>query len=90
MSVSAVHDARASSPQGFSMVVNGTEAAKRAHLEKGIQKLAAALGQLEGRVSRYARDVGDQKAHIRENKGDMDHIEKIAARESAETKTPRY
>lgn len=84
MSVSAVPEARASSGRKSAVVINRTEEEERAHLEAVIQKLVVALRQFQGRVSRYARDVRDQRAHIWENKTDMDHIEKIAARESAD------
>jgi DNA helicase II / ATP-dependent DNA helicase PcrA len=63
---------------------NRTESEERRHLEQVKHRLGIALRQLERRVSRYARDVRDQKTHMWEHKSDMDHIEKISARESAD------
>ncbi len=65
-------------------MIHRTETEERAHLEEVKETIATALDQLKGRVSRYAHDVREQKSYIWENKGDMDHIEKISARESAE------
>jgi DNA helicase-2/ATP-dependent DNA helicase PcrA len=65
-------------------MINATETEERAHLEEVKRKLAIAIEHVGRRATRYARDARDQKAHIWENKADMDHVEKASARESAE------
>ncbi|MBI5640319.1 MAG: AAA family ATPase [Nitrospirae bacterium] len=63
---------------------NSTESAEKAHLEQVKRKLNEALERLGGRVRRYAADIQVQKIYMSEHRGEMDHIEKVSARSSAE------
>ncbi len=65
-------------------MINETHADERRHLEDVKSRIAAVLAVLDGRVNHYAQDAREQKKYIWENKGDMDHVEKISARESAQ------
>jgi DNA helicase-2/ATP-dependent DNA helicase PcrA len=64
-------------------MINPTESAEKAYLETVKQKLAGALEDLGGRVRRYAQEIQEQKAYLWEHKADMDHVEKVSARQSA-------
>jgi len=63
---------------------NSTESAEKAHLELVKRKLSAALERLGGRVQRYAEDSRAQKVYMAEHRAEMDHVEKVSARSSAE------
>ncbi|MDZ7809539.1 MAG: hypothetical protein U5L11_04475 [Arhodomonas sp.] len=47
-------------------------------------RLQAHLEETEARLRRYSRDIQDQKTYLWESRDEMDHIEKISARESIE------
>ncbi|MFN2353441.1 MAG: 3'-5' exonuclease [Desulfopila sp.] len=64
-------------------MINRTENEERAYLEAIKEKLGGALAILDGRVRQYAQNVRDQKNYLWEHRADMDHVEKISARESA-------
>ncbi|MBW6485642.1 MAG: AAA family ATPase [Syntrophobacterales bacterium] len=64
-------------------MINPSESAEKAYLESVKRKLADALEELGGRVRRYAQEIQEQKAYLWEHKADMDHVEKVSARQSA-------
>ncbi len=63
---------------------NRTQEDEKQFLEEIKAKLSVELKHMSGRVSRYAQDVREQKQYMWDSKGDMDHVEKISARESAD------
>lgn len=58
------------------------EAEERARLDDVQRRLRGAIEATETRISAYARDIEEQKTYLSENRDEMDHIEKIASRES--------
>lgn len=54
------------------------------HLEDVRERLEANLKETERRLQRYARDIQEQKAYLSGHRDEMDHIEKIASRQSME------
>ncbi len=61
---------------------NPAETAEKEHLEWVGQRLRAALREIDLRVSRYATEVQEQTAFTSEHRDEMDHVEKVAARQS--------
>ncbi|MDR9437407.1 MAG: AAA family ATPase [Thiohalophilus sp.] len=59
-----------------------TEADEKAHLEEIKTKLRRALADIDARVQRYAEEIQTQKEYSWEHRAEMDHVEKIANRES--------
>ncbi|MBE0532251.1 MAG: ATP-binding domain-containing protein [Rhodospirillales bacterium] len=66
------------------VTINRTEVEERAYLEDVKEVLRDALHQIDARVRRYAQEVQEQKAYSWEHRADMDHVEKIATRQSIE------
>lgn len=60
------------------------EVEEQAHLADLEARLRAALREADARLNDYAYDIQDQKRYLWEARSDMDHIEKISARESIE------
>ncbi|MDZ7787011.1 MAG: AAA family ATPase [Halofilum sp. (in: g-proteobacteria)] len=58
------------------------EAEEQARLADVHARLARAIEATEARIADYARDIEQQKTYLSENRDEMDHIEKIASRES--------
>ena len=58
------------------------EVEERMRLEAVKARLRHTLRGIDVRLDEVASDVQDQKAHLWENRADLDHVEKIAARES--------
>ncbi|MDZ7663367.1 MAG: AAA family ATPase [Thiohalophilus sp.] len=59
-----------------------TEADEQAHLEEVKTRLHRALADIDARVQRYAEEIQTQKEYSWEHRAEMDHVEKIANRES--------
>lgn len=64
------------------VTINRTEAEERAHLEEVKARLRGALDETDARLSRYAQEIQEQKDYSWEHRADMDHVEKIATRQS--------
>lgn len=62
--------------------MSAAEAEERARLSDVHARLAQALKATDARLQHYARDIEEQKTYLSENRDEMDHIEKIASRES--------
>lgn len=58
------------------------EAEERARLADVQKRLRRAIEATEARLEHYARDIEEQKTYLSENRDEMDHVEKIASRES--------
>lgn len=58
------------------------EAEERARLDDVQARLRCAIEATETRLGDYVQDIEDQKRYLSENRDEMDHIEKIASRES--------
>lgn len=63
---------------------NPSEAEERQYLEEIKGRLDRALERIDARVRGYADDVQEQKTYAWESRADMDHAEKVSARESIE------
>nr|MBS0021314.1 AAA family ATPase [Gammaproteobacteria bacterium] len=63
-------------------MINPTEAEEHHRLEAVQASLRDALDEIDARVSRYANDVQEQKNYSWEHRAEMDHVEKIATRQS--------
>ncbi|MFN2332455.1 MAG: helicase, partial [Halomonas sp.] len=59
-------------------------AAERRHLDHTLVRIEANLDELDQRLKAYAQEIQSQKEYLWSNRDEMDHIEKIAARESIE------
>ncbi|MFC2990463.1 HelD family protein [Halomonas tibetensis] len=59
-------------------------AAERRHLDHTLERIEANLDELDQRLKAYAQEIQSQKEYLWSNRDEMDHIEKIAARESIE------
>lgn len=70
------------SPAGESHPDPETE--ERDRLEIVHDGIARTLGQIEIRLAHYASDIKAQKSYMWDSRAEMDHIEKIAARQSIE------
>ena len=67
--------------------IHPTEADERSYLETVKEKLRDGLAALDDRVRRYADEIQAQKEYMWESRTDMDHAEKVSARQTAhETK----
>ncbi len=64
-------------------MINRTEADERDYLKRIRQKLGEALSRLDDRVRRYAQEARAEKAYLWESRSDMDHAEKVSARQAA-------
>lgn len=60
------------------------EGEERARLRFVLQRLQVAVQDLDGRLSRYARDIQQEKTYLWESRADMDHVEKIFTRQTIE------
>ena len=56
---------------------------EQARLARVTARLQAAIDEASARLRDYARDLEEQKAHMWDHRDEMDHIEKIAARDIA-------
>ena len=57
---------------------------EQAHLARVHQRLQRNLQSIDTRLQDYAREIQEQKSYLWEARDEMDHIEKIAQRESIE------
>ena len=64
--------------------MTSSEAEERARLETVKTRIQHALQDSEARLHDYARDIEAQKHYLWDSRADMDHIEKISARQSIE------
>ncbi|RZU98309.1 HelD family protein [Spiribacter vilamensis] len=60
------------------------ERAEQAYLTEVQNRIEKALQGVDQRLNDYAQDVQDQKEHLWSSRDEMDHVEKIAARQSIE------
>ncbi|MFP4616028.1 MAG: HelD family protein [Thiohalorhabdus sp.] len=60
------------------------ELEERSHLAEVQARLRRALGALDERLDGYAREIREQKEYLWDSRGDMDHAEKVAAREQVQ------
>lgn len=58
--------------------------AERRQLDHTLERIEANLEELEKRLAAYAEDIQAQKEYLWTSRDEMDHIEKISARESIE------
>ncbi|MEX1215674.1 UvrD-helicase domain-containing protein [Saccharospirillum sp.] len=58
------------------------EQEEREYLDRVQQRLQQSIDQADDRLSQYARDIQEQKDYLWNNRDEMDHVEKIAARDS--------
>ncbi len=56
--------------------------AERRHLDHMLQRIEANLHELDARLKAYAEDIQAQKEYLWSSRDEMDHVEKISARES--------
>ncbi|WP_067560649.1 HelD family protein [Halofilum ochraceum] len=63
---------------------SAVEIEERERLADVHDRLQRALDATAARIRDYARDIEEQKTYLSENRDEMDHIEKIASRESIE------
>lgn len=61
---------------------NRTEKEEREYLTIVKDKLTAAIDQIDRAVSGYARELQEQKDYLWEHRAGMDHVEKVAVRQS--------
>ncbi len=61
-----------------------TETEERKHLEYVQSELQAALAGIDVDLREHAAKIREQKAYLWEQRADMDHVEKIAGRQSVE------
>jgi Superfamily I DNA and RNA helicases len=64
------------------LLMSDAETEERQRLARVQARLGEALKALDARVAHYADEVRAQTAHLSEARADMDHIEKIAQRQS--------
>ena len=67
-------------------MINKTETEEKAYLEETKRKLAEELARIGVRVRDYTKEIREQKTYLWEHRSDMDHIEKMTARQSADQK----
>lgn len=65
-------------------MMNKSEAEEQIYLEEIKQKLSAVYERLDRRVHRLADEIREQKTYMWEQRADMDHVEKVSARQSAQ------
>ncbi|MBI4791471.1 MAG: AAA family ATPase [Deltaproteobacteria bacterium] len=65
-------------------MINKTEMEEKAYLEETKRKLDEELARIDVRVWDYTREIREQKTYLWEHRSDMDHIEKMTARQSAD------
>lgn len=65
-------------------MTSNSESDEKAYLKVVQQKLEDAYSSLDARARRYAQEIKDQKTYLWEHRGDMDHVEKVSTRQSAQ------
>ncbi|MDT8402726.1 MAG: AAA family ATPase [Bacteroidales bacterium] len=63
-------------------IFNKTEKDERQYLERIKLKLQDTIGRIDRSVENYSRELQQQKDYLWENKAGMDHVEKVAVRQS--------
>jgi DNA helicase-2/ATP-dependent DNA helicase PcrA len=66
--------------------MNPAEIEEQKHLESCLEDIAQAIRLISVRLDGYARDIQESKDHMWDARRDMDHIEKIAVRQTIEQK----
>ena len=66
--------------------MNPAEIEEHAHLEACLEAIRANLRATSARLDGYAQDIQGAKSHLWDARRDMDHIEKIAVRQTIEQK----
>ncbi len=62
--------------------MKAAEQHERAHLSEVKRRLRAALETIDTRLEAYRQDIQAQKTYLWESRAEMDHVEKIASRQS--------
>jgi DNA helicase-2/ATP-dependent DNA helicase PcrA len=68
------------------MGMSADEKMERVNLDACLSSIAENLTDIGVRLEAYARDIQDTKSHMWEARRDMDHIDKVAIRQSIEQK----